>query len=168
MRPLCVLLSLIGLVGLFGCEKTATPTPTPAAAPAPAARLSLPGFAVGQVWKYRTRPKETGSRVIIGKIETLEKIGPVVHVKLVGLRIPNAKAKSGFNTYASHIPITQDKLQESVTGLAGEGGDLKGFEEGYGEWRKAYEADEAGAFAISLEEVVDCVEQGVREAAEKQ
>ena len=113
------------------------------------------------MWQYKTPDSENESRVIIGKIESLEKLGTIVHIKLVNLKIKNPTAPGGFSTEMSHAPITEAKLKDSVTTLTEARADLGGFDEGYNTWLAAYRAAKGGVFTISVKEIVDCMEQGI-------
>jgi hypothetical protein len=119
-------------------------------------RASSPRYRVGQVWHYQTRPGEEASRVIIGRIEKIEGIGTVVHVKLTGLEL---RGPQGVATVMFHAPVAEAYLSASVTELTGERGDLEGFAEGYGMWRAAYRDGKAGVFTLTLFEILETMEQ---------
>lgn len=116
-------------------------------------------FTPGQVWRYRTRPAEDASRVMIGKIEERAGAGAIVHVKLVGLAIKNTSAPGGVSSVMTHAPISEAAFAASITELTGDAADLDGFEDGYGTWLSAFEAGDAGIFTITLAEIVDVMEQ---------
>lgn len=141
---------LAWFTGLFGCGKDSQQ-----------AVATSDQFAVGQIWEYKTRPGEEGSRVIVGKIESIDKVGKVVHVKLSGLKIRNPGAPGGYSTTMGHAPVLGEKLKESVTKLAGHSGDLEGFQEGYSTWLKEHRSGKAGVFSITLREIVDSIEQAI-------
>ena len=121
-------------------------------------RASSPRYRVGQVWRYQTRPGEEASRVIVGRIEKIEGIGPVVHVKLTGLRL---RGSQGVATVMFHAPVAEPQLSESVTELTDERGDLEGFAEGYTMWLSAYRGGKAGVFTLPLAEIVDSMEEAL-------
>jgi hypothetical protein len=121
-------------------------------------RASSPRYRVGQVWRYQTRPGEEASRVIVGRIERIEGLGTVVHVKLTGLRL---RGPQGVATVMFHAPVAEPQLSASVTDLTEARGDLGGFAEGYAMWRSAYESGQAGVFTQPLSEVVDSMEQAL-------
>jgi hypothetical protein len=148
---------LASMGGLLGCGRN----PAPQVA-------SSDQFAVGQVWQYKMRVAETDSRVIIGRIESLGKLGTVVHIKLVNLKIKNPTAPDGFSTHMSHAPITEAKLKESVTALTQDRADLDGFEEGYKMWLTAYTAARGGVFTIPVNEIVEGMEQGINKGTPNQ
>src|SRR5262245_23233410 len=104
-------------------------------------------FSVGQVWRYRTRPGEEGSRVIIGKIEQIPEMGTIVHVKLIGLSL-KGPAGVGTATVMNHAPVSEAQVSASVTDLTEEVGDLDGFTAGYETWLSAFRAGKAGVFTL--------------------
>lgn len=136
------------IAAMFGCGK----------AKAPPQSLNSQ-FAAGQVWKYKTRPVEPESRVIIGRIEKVGNAETIIHVKLTSLRINNPGAPGGVSTFVSHTPISEDKLKESVTELEAENGDLDGFEEGYNTWQDAHRTGGAGFFTTTLSEIIEFIEE---------
>jgi hypothetical protein len=129
-----------------------------ASGPPPPERASSPRYRVGQVWRYQTRPGEEASRAIVGRIEKIEGVGSVVHVKLTALRL---RGPQGVATVIFHAPVAEPQLSASVTELTGERGDLEGFAEGYALWRSAYESGKAGVFTLPLAGVVDSMEQAL-------
>lgn len=148
-RKLIVAIALASLLG--AC----------ATGPALPERTSSPQFRIGQVWRYQTRPGEGASRVIIGRIERIEGIGRVVHVKLTDLKLMSSAAPGSIATILFHVPMREDWLAYSLTELTPERGDLAGFAEGYGTWLAAYRRGEAGVFTIPISEVVTSMEQAL-------
>lgn len=148
-RKLIVAIALASLLG--AC----------ATGPALPERASSPQFRIGQVWRYQTRPGEGASRVIIGRIERIEGIGRVVHVKLTDLKLMSSAAPGSIATILFHVPMREDWLAYSLTELTPERGDLAGFAEGYGTWLAAYRRGEAGVFTIPISEVVTSMEQAL-------
>ncbi len=125
--------------------------------------MSSERFASGQVWLYKTRPTEEASRVIIGKIEMTPKVGTIVHVKLIGLRLKNSSALGGFSTVLTHAPVSEAALSASVTELSNEVFDLDGFSEGYNTWLSSFRTGDAGVFTISLSEIAEAMEQALNQ-----
>jgi hypothetical protein len=115
----------------------------------------LSHFRAGQVWRYRTRPGEEGSRMTVGRVEQSDRGDVFVHVQLHGLDIPNPQAPSGRSTMIQHLPIAEESLAASVVDLVAEDGAIHDFEEGYSTWRESYVAGNAGVFTLSLADIVD-------------
>ena len=119
----------------------------------------LSRFRPGQVWRYRTRPGEEGSRMTVGRVEQSARGDVFVHVQLDGLNILNPHAPSGRSTVIQHLPIAEAPLEASVVELIAEDGAVSDFEEGYLMWRESYAAGQGGVFALSLAEIVGVMEQ---------
>jgi hypothetical protein len=118
-----------------------------------------PVYAEGQVWEYRTRPGEEGSRLKIQKIETVpgfEARGPVYHVSVTGVRLGPRIAPM-----LPHLPVSRQTLDASVTRRSEEEIAALPFEEGIAEWRRA----EGGVYTISVAEIVATAEQSLAKAA---
>jgi hypothetical protein len=144
----------LGALGIAAATSACSET-RPALEPATHGR-----FVTGQVWRYRTRPGEEASRVIIGRIEKDSQSGTIIHVKLTGLRIPNPLAPGGINSELPHAPVSDAAMSASVTDLTDDVADLAGFTEGYETWLQY--SGGAGVFTTPLSEIVTFVEQAVR------
>lgn len=145
-------IAAMGLAVVVGACSTGPPLPE---------RASSPQFRVGQVWRYETRPGEEASRVIVGRVERIEGIGKVVHVKLTGLHLASSAAPGVVGTIMFHAPVTEAQVAASVLELTDEQGDLDGFAEGYATWLSAYRVGEAGVFTLPLSDVVAATEQAL-------
>lgn len=115
-------------------------------------------FKVGQVWNYRTRPEDVGSTFTVVKVEESEKLGVIVHISLGGLKFKNPHHPSGFSETVSHMPFSETAIEDSVTTMVRDGADLPEFEDGYAEWRRAFDAGKAGVFTITVAEAVGGME----------
>lgn len=117
-------------------------------------------FSPGQVWRYKTRPGEESSRVVIGKVERAPNLGTIVHVKLIGLSI---EGPGGVASVMSHAPVSEAQVSASVTELTSEVADLEGFAEGYGTWLSAFRAGKAGVFTRTLAEIAEYMERALNQ-----
>lgn len=136
---------------LIGCGTKKEMNPAPKA-------TSSAKVTVGQVWRYKTRDSETESRVTIGKIETIEKLGTIVHVKITGLKMQSPSAPDGISKSISHSPMVEQQLVESLVAVTNESADLSGFDEGYKLWLEAYQTGKGGVFTIEVKEIVNTIE----------
>ena len=116
-------------------------------------------FAPGQVWTYQTRVGEEQSTLTIVRVETLPKLGMVVHVSLNGLRVKNPQAPGGRSATIGHLPFSAEAVQKSVVRKVRDGAPLPSFEEGYREWRRAVDGGRGGVFTTSVAEAVTYVEK---------
>jgi hypothetical protein len=122
-------------------------------------------YAEGQVWEYRTRPGEEGSLLRIGKIDTVDKVGQVFHISIVGLQIAVPERADVRLTELPHIPVSRQTLDQSVTKLSKTA--LKGpdFSKAYAEWRKGADEGRVGVFTISVASIVGSVEETLKKSA---
>lgn len=119
-------------------------------------------YSVGQQWNYKTRPTEKSSTLTILKIEEYPETGKVIHISISGLKIKNPASPTGFAEYFSHIPISEEALDKSVTTLKSETGKKPDSLEmdGYSYW-KEFDKGDAGIFTIPVSEIVSTMEKSI-------
>ena len=115
-------------------------------------------FTPGQVWTYHTRPEEEASRVVICQVDEDPKLGPIVHIHVTGVRFKNQYAPRGFSDEIGHMPYSADALRVSLVTLESTNAALPRYEDGYQEWRSAFEKGEAGVWTLSLRDAIASVE----------
>lgn len=71
----------------------------------------------GQVWRYRTRPGEAGSRLTILKVEDDAKFGRVVHTRFDRLRVINRAGNVSGSVL--HVPFREASLRPALVELSG-------------------------------------------------
>jgi hypothetical protein len=134
------------LVGAIVCpakEKTCA-TPEPA---------KDPKFHPGQVWAYKTRHGEEASFLTILKVESLPRIGTIIHVRVDKVRLRNCTGGPEPDKF-EHMPFTRDAIELSVTKLITETSEIPDYKDGYDEWRKAC----GGVYTISVAQAVEVAE----------
>ncbi len=114
---------------------------------------------VGQEWEFAGRPADPHPTLVIVRIETVSKLGELVHVSIRGVRITNPHAPNGFSEEVAHMPFLRGALAGCLTRLAQDSVALPAFESGYDEWKQA----RGGAFSISVREALDFVEGTLRQ-----
>jgi hypothetical protein len=121
-------------------------------------------YAEGQGWESRTRPGVEGSLLRIGKIDTVDKVGQVFHISIVGLQIAVPERADVRLTELPHIPVSRQTLDQSVTKLSKTA--LKGpdFSKAYAEWRKGADEGRVGVFTISVASIVGSVEETLKKS----
>jgi len=117
-------------------------------------------YAAGQIWKYHHRPGEEGSRLTIVHIDTEPGYGNIIHIAVGGLFIRATQATPGHIHEMSHLPFTQDAIDQSVTDL------VKTLpnppaKDGYLVWREAFDKGEAGVFSLPLIRLITITEQSL-------
>lgn len=118
-------------------------------------------FSEGQVWSYKTRNGEQGSKLLINKVEADPKLGSVYHISLSGVHVQNPSAPSGINTELPHFPVSKQTLEQSCIKLLGRSEPNPQYLDGYSAWKSAFDQGRAGIFTISVAEIVDAVETAV-------
>jgi len=123
--------------------------------PCPAPQASKDDkYVAGQIWSYKTRPEESASTITILRVESLEKLGTVVHVRINDVHLKNCQGTSELNMIA-HAPFARDAIDRSVSRRLKSESELPNFKEGYEAWRSAC----GGAYTISIAEMLDVVEK---------
>ncbi len=147
-----------------------TQPPSTDVPPAPGANGSRKGTAltemstkyrVGQIWKFRPRPGEEGATLTVVRVESSPDAGVIVHVSVNGVHIRSPRAPGGFIDKLQHAPFSEAAIAKSVTELMGETKTLPAFEEGYREWRRAFDAGKGGVFAITVAEAVAVLDEAI-------
>ncbi len=106
-------------------------------------------FRPGQVWEYKTRPGEEKSFLTILRIESLPKIGTIIHIRVDRVRLRNCTGGPEPDNF-QHMPFTRDAIEHSVTKLEKESSDVPAYKDGYDEWHNAC----GGVYTISVAEAV--------------
>ena len=140
-----LLLAVTGLLSLFSASCSKKPQ-----------RGDVPSelhktFQVGQVWEWKAPPEFPDAQLKIVRIEEDRRGGVIVHVSLAGVSYGDG------NTTVAHLPFAAAAVEESVTELVRAPQEFPDFQEGYGVWKSAYEAGEAGVFTIPVAEAYEVV-----------
>ena len=151
-------LILVTVVNVVGCEKETSPMPvTPQNA-------TDSQYRSGQEWSFRAPTDQPNARLIILRVDPAPQDRKIVHIAITGLRIPNPRTASGFQETIPHMPYFEEAIDRSVTELLRENAPLPHYEDAYNEWRRAFDAGKAGAFAISVAEGFDVINKALKQA----
>jgi hypothetical protein len=121
-------------------------------------------FKAGQVWKYQSRPGEWDSRLTVVLVETHEKLGTIVHIRVDGLAQRNPHAPGGINNVVHHMPFAEEAMERSVVELETADGPVPAsYEEGYRIWKQAFDKGEAGVFTVTVAEALTICEQALNQ-----
>jgi len=107
-------------------------------------------FIPGQVWTFHLDPSEPASTLTVLKVETIEKIGDVVHISVSAVRVPGGVTRIG------HLPMSRASLDTSVLELVktdSATADLGGYEQ----WKRA----KGGVFTTSVSDAMSFVRQAI-------
>jgi hypothetical protein len=119
-------------------------------------------YRAGQVWRYHARPGEPESTLAISRVETHDAVGTVVHVRVTGLRVRNPHAPEGVTGEIGHMPFAETAIDASVVELLRQDVAVAAAEnEGYEQWRSAFDAGDAGVFTIPVRDAVEYMEQAI-------
>ena len=118
-------------------------------------------YAVGQLWQCQGRTADERPTVLINRIDEHPLGGQIYHVTLEGLRIRNQHAPGGIQTRLAHAPITAPTLAYSQATLIGERPVDPAYLEGYGQWKQAFDAGNAGAFGNTVAAIATIVEKQI-------
>lgn len=119
-------------------------------------------YKVGQMWSYKNRPQEPSSTFTVVKVESSDKLGTIVHISLQGLKVKNSRHKSGFSDTVSHMPFSAKAIDQSVTKLVKENADLPDYQDGYNQWKQAFDAGKGGIFTITVAEAIEVIENPLK------
>lgn len=118
----------------------------------------------GQRWTYRTRPGEETSTAVVLRVDAYAEQGRIVSVRLDGLLMPNADSPDGYTREIGHVPVLEEKFRQSVLEVVEVLRPVP-HEAGYDQWRAAFDAGEAGAFDLTLAEIVEAMAYALAQAA---
>ena len=122
----------------------------------------LTKFAAGQVWKYKTRPNETDSRLTVVRVDPDDhEFGNIIHIYISAVDIPNSDAPDGKTVFIQHMPYEEEALSKSVIELDTQTKELPDYLDGYKLWKAAFEKGEAGVFSVDVSQAVDFVQQSI-------
>ncbi|MDP3543655.1 MAG: hypothetical protein Q8T11_14395 [Elusimicrobiota bacterium] len=143
-------LGLIGILGMASCKK-----PSPYLTAGTSDR-----FSVGQVWTYETRPSESDSRLVIGRIDSINGQN-IIHIKITGISLKNPMRPGAPQSQLPHAPISETALMNSVIAKVDGSNDLSGFHAGYDDWHAAFMKGKAGWFTISVADISATIEEAM-------
>ena len=123
----------------------------------PPVRYATDPYRTGQVWEYRTRPKDQGSLLKIQKIDPVGpngRPGPVYHVSVIGLHLANPRVPAVL----AHAPLTKAALDASVTRLSPLRPVFPDAVPGIVQWQQG----RAGVYAMPIARIVEMLDQTTR------
>jgi len=115
-------------------------------------------FKVGDVWEYQTRKGEEHSRITILRVDQSPELGTIIHVAVDNIRLANCDGGPEPDSIP-HMPFARKALRGSVSKKAASDQRLPDYEEGYREWRQAYEQKRAGIYVIGVADAVSVAEK---------
>jgi len=114
-------------------------------------------FKVGEVWSYKTRPNEEGSKLTICKVEDGE-LGKIVHVSVKGVQVKSPQSPGGIATEISHIPLSYAAVESSITTLVSENAPVADFEQAIKKWKEVNSGRKPYIFTTSVADTISFLE----------
>jgi len=119
-------------------------------------------FSVGDVWEYRTRPGEEGSRFIITRIDDSPELGLIVSIAVNGVRFKNCHGGNAPNDI-QHMPFARKALDASVVRRVATAQQFPDELVGaHDEWKSAYLDKKAGIYIVSVPDAIGVAEATFR------
>ena len=115
-------------------------------------------YSAGQLWSYQTRAGDESSLVLIDFVESVPKLGTIYHISVLQVHMPSWKDGSRSVMDLPHFPVSKVTLDNSLLAPVGTRAPFESYKAGYAEWRKAFDAGQAGVFTISVADVIATVE----------
>lgn len=124
-------------------------------------------YAAGQVWSYKARPGEEGSRVYIVKVDATNdpELPFVYHLFVDGIRIFNPNLAEGYQTVLPHSPVSIATLDASLVAPIPFDGPMPEIDEGYQNWRSGFETGDAGVFDIPIADIIGLLNEIMKSQA---
>jgi hypothetical protein len=120
-------------------------------------------YATDRSWAgvdVQDRRGEEGSRVVICRVEDDAKFGQIAHIHVNGLRMEVPHVPDGPIEEVGHMPYAADALRGSLVAVESMG-DIPAFENGYRQWRDAFERGKAGVWTAPVAEAIAGLEAGM-------
>ena len=118
----------------------------------------MENFSIGQVWSYNNRPQDQDSSLTIVHIDNANDT-TIIHIALQGVKVKNSTSPNGYTNSIGHLPVGIEAMRESVRKLQSTVDTLPDYEDGYKQWKTAFDSGDAGFFSIPVCEIVNYVEQ---------
>lgn len=116
----------------------------------------------GQIWTYKARPGEEGSRVTVLKTESHSKLGDIIHIGVDGLAMKNPHAAGGVSSTIGHMPYQEAALRASLVAVESQSTAAPNLD-GYKTWKDAFDQGEAGIWSIPLSEAISAMEKVINQ-----
>jgi len=123
--------------------------------------VSDPKYKPGQVWSYKTRSGEEQSTLTILRVEEWTEKKRIVHIRVDRIRLRNCTGGPEPDN-VQHMPFAREALDASVIKVI-RSGEVPDYRDGYQEWRKAWDARQAGVYTITVAAAVDVMQENFRQ-----
>ncbi len=86
----------------------------------------------GQVWTYQSRRGEADSTITILRVESSQKVGIILHIRIDGVRFANCHGGPSPDTI-EHAPFKREAIEQSTVRLV-QSQPVPDFHRGYDDW----------------------------------
>ncbi len=135
------------------------PRTTTASTPSIEEYKQLGRYAVGQAWRYRTRPGEEKSRLTIVKILKSEDLGELYVVYVTGVQVKSPNHAGGVQNMIPHLVVSRQSLDASVTEIADANAPMKDFLDDYARSKWLLEKGMGPMFTDPVADVIMHIEE---------
>lgn len=119
-----------------------------------------PEFAAGQLWRCNGRSADETPLVLINRVDQHPLgTGAIYHVSLSGVRLKNPRSPDGFSTMLPHVPMIRQTFERSQMQFVGLQAPDPAYLAGYAQWKREFDAGNAGSFGVSIAQVLDFIER---------
>lgn len=117
--------------------------------------------AAGQLWRCAGRSPDEAPQLLINRVDQHPKGGEIFHVSVTGVPVKNCAEPSGCTTALPHVPVIRQTFERSQAQFVRLQAPDAAYLVGYGQWKREFDAGNAGSFGVSVAEVLDFVERGL-------
>lgn len=117
-----------------------------------------PKYQVGDIWEYKTRTGEEGSKFTVVKVEKASSLGLIIHIAVDNLTWRTCQG-GPLPEQVPHMPFIRRAIDVSATRRIGISHSLPKYEEGYAEWRVGFLRGHAGVYTIPIGQAVAVAEE---------
>jgi hypothetical protein len=108
----------------------------------------------GQIWSYKTRRSEEGSRLMIIKVDEADLI---VNIKIDGLKLTEKDSGDAMATSIEHLPISFEMFKKSAHKIESVVEPV--VSEGYLYWKKLFDEGKAGVWSVEISNAIGITEE---------
>lgn len=120
-----------------------------------------PDFSAGQFWRCAGRSSDETPLLLINRVDQHPRGGEIFHVSITGARLKNPAEASGFTTALPHVPVIRQTFERSRAEFVRLQDPDPAYLAGHAQWKREFDAGNAGSFGVSVAEVLDFVERGL-------
>jgi len=116
-------------------------------------------YHVGNYYLFKSREFEPNAKLNVVKVEYLDKVGNIIHVRVDSVKIKTTEKPVEYSTVITHMPFSEAALDSSGLKRIGEAKTIPDYQKGYNEWRTSFDEGKAGVFSIPVNRAVEYMEE---------